>query len=283
MNANIPKVLSIQSHVAYGYAGNKAAVFPMQRLGIEVSPIYTVQLSNHTQYDFFKGSFFSAEDIQNVIDGMISNGFLEKQDAILSGYIGNVDIAKVIANTVTLLKEKKQASLYCCDPVFGDKYDEDETGHIFASNDHPKIFLKHLLPLADIVTPNLFELSVLSDTTINSYNDIIKACQKLISKTKNKEQIIITTSVSFDKNKTGIAIYQNDNFSYIESAKYMVQPKVSGSGDITAAMFLSYLLKGKTLDEALNLVTKCLDGIFRVTHELNTDELALIQAQEYIK
>lgn len=108
MNVNIPKVLSIQSHVAYGYAGNKAAVFPMQRLGIEVSPIYTVQLSNHTQYDFFKGSFFSAEDIQNVIDGMISNGFLEKQDAILSGYIGNVDIAKVIANTVILLKEKNK-------------------------------------------------------------------------------------------------------------------------------------------------------------------------------
>ncbi|GMN90407.1 pyridoxal kinase [Francisella sciaenopsi] len=283
MNASIPKVLSIQSHVAYGYAGNKAAVFPMQRLGIEVSPIYTVQLSNHTQYDFFKGSFFSAEDIQNVIDGMITNGFLEKQDAILSGYIGNVDIAKVIANTVTLLKEKNKFSIYCCDPVFGDKYDEDETGHIFASSDHPKIFLKYLLPLADIITPNLFELSTLSDTKISSYSDIAKACQELITKTKNNKQIIIVTSVSFDKTKTGIAIYQNNNFSYIESAKYKVQPKVSGSGDITAAMFLSYILKGKTLDEALNSVTKCLDGIFRVTHELNTDELALIQAQEYIK
>lgn len=54
MSLKIPKVLSIQSHVAYGYAGNKAAVFPMQKLGIEVSPIYTVQLSNHTQYDFIK-------------------------------------------------------------------------------------------------------------------------------------------------------------------------------------------------------------------------------------
>lgn len=283
MNINIPKVLSMQSHVVYGYAGNKAAVFPMQRLGIEVSPIYTVQLSNHTQYDSFKGSFFSAEDIQSIIDGMITNGFLEKQDAILSGYIGNVDVAKVIANTVILLKEKNKSSLYCCDPVFGDKYDEDETGHIFASNDHPNIFLKYLLPLADIITPNLFELSILSGVEIKNHDDIVTACQSLIDKTKNQKQIIIVTSVSFDKNKTGIAIYQNNNFSYMESAKYKVQPKVSGSGDITAAMFLSYLLKGQTLDQALSLVTKCLDGIFRVTHELNTDELALIQAQEYIK
>ena len=68
MHKDIPKVLSIQSHVAYGYAGNKAAVFPMQKLGIEVSPIYTVQLSNHTQYDVFKGAFFIAKDIQNIIE-----------------------------------------------------------------------------------------------------------------------------------------------------------------------------------------------------------------------
>lgn len=237
MSLKIPKVLSIQSHVAYGYAGNKAAVFPMQKLGIEVSPIYTVQLSNHTQYDFYKGSFFSAEDIQNVIDGMIANGFLAQQNAILSGYIGNLEIAKVIANTVIELKKLNSDSLYCCDPVFGDKYDEDENGHIFASADHPNIFLSHLLPLADIITPNLFELSVLSDSQIRNYYDIITACKKLISKTGNHNQIIIVTSVSFSKDKTGIAIYHHGNFSYLESPKYKVQPKVSGSGDITAAMF----------------------------------------------
>ncbi|AIT09779.1 pyridoxal kinase [Candidatus Francisella endociliophora] len=282
MLKQIPRVLSIQSHVAYGYAGNKAAVFPMQKLGIEVSPIYTVQLSNHTQYDYFNGSFFNSQDIQNVIDGLITNGFLAKHNAILSGYIGNLEIAKVIANTVKELKKSNHRSIYCCDPVFGDKYDDDDLGHIFASKDHPNIFLKHLLPLADIITPNLFELSILSDTKINSYNDIAKACYKLIEKTGNKDQIIIVTSVSFEKNKTGIAIYRRGNFSHIESQKYKVQPKVSGSGDITAAMFLSYILKGKSLDDTLKAVTICLDGIFKTTHELNTDELALIQAQEYI-
>lgn len=283
MSSNIPRVLSIQSHVAYGYAGNKAAVFPMQKLGIDVSPIYTVQLSNHTQYDFFKGSFFNANDIQNVIDGMMANNFLSKQDAILSGYIGDLEIAKVIANTVAELKEENPSSLYCCDPVFGDKYDDQEQGHIFASEDHPNIFLEHLLPLADIITPNLFELSVLSSTEIKDYSDIAKACEKLIKITKNNQLVIIVTSVSFSHSKTGIAIYNKGDFSHIESPKYKVQPKVSGSGDITAAMFLSYLLKGKSLDEALKSVTQCLDGIFRVTHELDTDELALIQAQEYIK
>ena len=282
MSKNIPRVLSIQSHVAYGYAGNKAAVFPMQKLGVEVSPIYTVQLSNHTQYDVFKGAFFSADDIHSIIDGMKANDFLSKHDAILSGYIGDITVAKVIADTVIDLKKSNPKALYCCDPVFGDIYDHHDAGHIFASKDHPSMFLEHLLPIADIITPNLFELATLSDTTIQSYDDVTKACDTLIQKTGNKNQIIVVTSTSFDKTKTGIAVYKNGGLEYLESHKYTVKPKVSGSGDITAALFLCYILKGEHLSTALENITTCLDGIFKTTHELDSDELALIQAQQFI-
>lgn len=277
------RVLSIQSHVAYGYAGNKAAVFPMQKLGIEVSPIYTVQLSNHTQYDVFKGAFFSANDIRSIIDGMKTNDFLSKHNAILSGYIGDTSVAKVIVDTVIDLKNSKPNALYCCDPVFGDIYDHHDEGHIFASQDHPKMFLEYLLPIADIITPNLFELATLSDTKIQNYADISKACDTLIQKTGNANQIIVVTSTSFDKNKTGIAVYKKGKLAYLQATKYKVKDKVSGSGDITAAMFLCYILKGKQLSSALKNITSCLEGIFKTTHELGTEELALIQAQEFIK
>ena len=105
----------------------------------------------------------------------------------------------------------------------------------------------------------------------------------LIEKTGNKNQTIIITSTSFDRAKTGIAVYKNGKLNYLESPKYKVQSKVSGSGDITAAMFLSYILKGHNLSTALKNVTTCLDGIFMTTHNLDTDELALIQAQKFIK
>ena len=283
MLKDTPKVLSIQSHVAYGYAGNKAAVFPMQKLGVEVSPIYTVQLSNHTQYDVFKGGFFSADDIHSIVEGMKANNFLYKHDAILSGYIGDISVAKVIANTVVDLKNNNPNALYCCDPVFGDIYDHHDAGHIFASKDHPAMFLDYLLPIADIITPNLFELATLSDTVIQSYNDMTKACEILVNKTGNKNQIIVITSASFDKKKTGIAVYKNGDLEYLESPKYTVKPKVSGSGDITAAMFLCYILKGYQPSNALKNITTCLDGIFKTTHKLGTGELALIQSQEFIK
>ena len=279
----IPLVLSIQSHVAYGYAGNKAAVFPMQKLGIEVSPIYSVQLSNHTQYELFKGAFFDAEHIQEVVEGMDANNFLVKHDAIISGYIGDPKITKTIAETVTKIKQLNPNAIYCCDPVFGDIYDNYKEGRIYATPDHPSMFLKHLLPLADIITPNLFELSTLAGYKIKNHDDIKEAAKILTEKNANENQIIITTSASFDKEKTGVAAYHKGEFLYFESKKYQVQPKVHGSGDVTAAVFLSYILNGKTIDSALKDTLECLDKIFQVTHNLQTDELALIQAQEFIK
>lgn len=277
------RVLSIQSHVVFGYAGNKAAVFPMQKLGIEVSPIYTVQLSNHTEYPCYKGSFFSAEDIQEVINGLEENNFLIKHDAILSGYIGNPNLAEVIANTVKKMKSANDNTIYCCDPVFGDFYDYQEKGAIFATEAHPKMFLEHLLPLADIVTPNLFELSILTEQNITNYAQLKDACSILVKKNNNPDQIVVTTSTSFDKSKTGIAVFHKNDFFYMETPKYKVQSKVSGSGDITAAMFLSYMLKGLDIKTSIEKVITALDGIFKTTSKLNTEELALVQAQNYIK
>ena len=275
-------VLSIQSHVTYGYAGNKAATFPMQKLGVEVSPIHTVQLSNHTQYDTFAGSFFDAASIRDVVNGMKDNKLLQKHDAVLSGYIGNGDIAKVITETVLYLKSINNNSIYCCDPVFGD-FEDNNLGRIFATQEHPDIFLKYLLPIADIITPNLFELSVLSDTKITNYDDISTACCNLIQKTGNHKQTIVVTSTSFDTDMTGVAVYENGKLEYLETPKYKVKPKVSGSGDITAAMFLCYKLKGLDNTTALQRIVATLDNIFKITRDLNTDELALIQSQEFIK
>lgn len=60
-------ILSIQSHVAYGYVGNRAATFPLQRLGFDVWAVNTVQFSNHTGYGAWKGEAFSPAHVRAVI------------------------------------------------------------------------------------------------------------------------------------------------------------------------------------------------------------------------
>ena len=79
-------LLSIQSHVVYGHVGNAAAVFPLQRMGIEVWPVHTVQFSNHTGYGDWKGQVFDAALIRDVVAGIAQRGVLAECDGVLSGY-----------------------------------------------------------------------------------------------------------------------------------------------------------------------------------------------------
>ena len=85
-------VLSIQSHVAYGHVGNASAVFPMQRLGVEVWPVHTVQFSNHTGYGAWRGPIFEADMIRDVVRGIGERGVFPSCDAVLSGYMGSAEI-----------------------------------------------------------------------------------------------------------------------------------------------------------------------------------------------
>ncbi len=113
-------ILSIQSLVAYGHAGNRAAVFPLQRLGKVVWPVMTVHFSNHTGYGDWKGPLLSAADVAEVIAGVGDRGAFERCEAVLSGYQGAEDVGSVILDAVATVKAASPDAIYCCDPVMGD-------------------------------------------------------------------------------------------------------------------------------------------------------------------
>src|SRR5512141_2316113 len=102
-------LLSIQSHVAYGHVGNAAAVFPLQRLGVEVWPIHTVQFSNHPGYGDWRGQGFDASLIRDLVAGIEQRGVLAQCDGVLSGYLGGADIGEAILDTVAAVKRANPA------------------------------------------------------------------------------------------------------------------------------------------------------------------------------
>ncbi len=89
-------ILSIQSSVAYGHVGNSAAVFPLQRIGVEVWPVNTVHFSNHTGYGAWRGTVLPAEVVADVIQGIEERGVLQECDGVLSGYMGDASLGEVI-------------------------------------------------------------------------------------------------------------------------------------------------------------------------------------------
>src|SRR5690349_2967043 len=97
-------LLSIQSHVAYGHVGNAAATFPLQRIGVEVWPIHTVQFSNHTGYGAWTGRVFEASLISDLLDGIEARNVLPRCDGVLSGYMGSAETGAAILDAVARVR-----------------------------------------------------------------------------------------------------------------------------------------------------------------------------------
>ena len=153
------KILSIQSSVAYGHVGNSAAVFPLQRLGHEVWPVYTVHFSNHTGYGAWRGPMLAADDVRDVITGIEERGVLGQVDAVLSGYQGGEEIGDVILDAVARVKAANPAATYTCDPVMG-----NAKSGCFVHPAIPVLLRERVVPQADLITPNQFELGYLTGT-----------------------------------------------------------------------------------------------------------------------
>jgi pyridoxine kinase len=276
------RILSIQSSVAYGHVGNSAATFPLQRLGHEVWPVNTVHFSNHTGYGAWRGIVLDPAVIAEVIDGIGDRGVLGQVDAVLTGYQGSPGVAAVVLSTVARVRELNTAAIYCCDPVMGD------VGRgMFVLPGVPELIRTTVVPAADVVTPNLFELAYLADgggpkavstIGVHSFDGLLAAVEKV--RDLGPRTVLVTSVVG-----AGLADDQIGMLAVDPSGAYLVrtprlQLDVNGAGDVTAALFLAHLHAG--VDVALGRVASSVYGILAATHDAGSREILLVQAQSAI-
>jgi len=268
-------VLSIQSHVAYGHVGNAAATFPLQRLGLEVWPIHTVQFSNHTGYGHWTGQVFPADWIIALLDGIEARGGLAGCDALLSGYAGDAATGAAIKQAHDRLRALRPDVLYCCDPVMGDV----ERG-MFVREGIPEMMRDLLLPAADIATPNQFELEWLSGQSINSLEDALAAAALL--RARGPRLVVVTSLRRSDAPANAIeCLVASDEGAWLTSSPLLAfDPPPNGCGDALAALFLGHSLRGAPPAEALSLTVSGLHGMLRITQQCRTREIQLVAAQD---
>lgn len=265
------RILSVQSSVAFGHAGNSAAVFPLQRLGHDVIPVYTVHFSNHTGYETWHGPVFSANDVAAVIQGVRERGALDDVDAVLTGYQGDKDVGRVIVETVDSLRAHNSDFIYCCDPVMG-----DVRGGFFVRDGIPQFMRSSVVPKADVVTPNHFELDYLAGTQSSTRAEVLDA----ISAVQDLgPQTVLATSVVHDElpaDTLAMIAAAGDAAWEVQVPLLPITP--GGCGDITAALFLAHLPSG--IDQALGRTAASTQAVLDATLAAGTRELQLIPSQE---
>jgi len=267
-------VLSIQSHVSFGHAGNSSAVFPMQRMGVEVWPIHTVQFSNHTQYpQGWTGRVFSADDISDVVKGLNNIGALEKCRAVVTGYQGSAEQCNAVAEAVSQTKLANPDALYICDPVMG----SPEKGCIVASGVAENL-LTCLMPMADVIVPNQFELGQFVGMAINSLSDAVEACRKAL--TMGPSIVLVKHIHSVSDDKFSMMLAYEDKCYLAQRPQFDFDRALVGAGDLISSVFTAGLLKGWKPETAFKHCNDAVYGIVKRTKQLDEWELQIIQAQD---
>lgn len=256
-------ILSLQSEVVYGHVGQGAARFSLQRLGHEVWAIPTVLLSSHAAYSRVEGETVAPERMQRLVEGLSANGWLSQCNAVLSGYLGAPGQAEIVADAVLRVKRANSA-LYCLDPVIGDN------GRVYVKSGVAETIARALLPLADIVTPNAFELVQLSGFPVRSRDEARAAIARL------GRPLVAATSIPDGTDRIGVLAATREE-AWFASVPHLGEVP-HGAGDLFAALFLAARLSGAGLRDALALSTASVHHVLSKSRGYN--ELRLIAEQD---
>lgn len=294
------RVLSIQSHVVHGYVGNKAAVFPLQLLGFDVDIVNSVHFSNHTGYpNGFEGDVLDGNQLKTILEGLKRNGLLQNVGHVLTGYIGKESFLRGVLDVLQTLRnlstEGKRVR-YVCDPVLGD------SGKFYVPQELVSIYRDEMIPLADVVTPNQFEVEQLTGISVNNMEDAKRAARALHDM---GPELVVITSLVFkdaggvrkgDKTITILAsIRVKGDTAVCEDELWSIDSPIlpgrfTGTGDLCAALLLGWTAReSNNLPMAMEKVISTMYSVIKSTWEhsnnLNkqNNELRLIQSKRVIE
>ncbi len=260
-------IFSLTSHLVHGHVGAQASGPALQAMGHEVWHLPTVLFSNHPGHGGFGGGPVQIAFQNQLLDGLLARNFLADCAAVHTGYLGQVDSIDVALRAMDAARD----SLLLCDPVLGDE------GKLYVSEDLAATLRERLLPRADLVTPNRFELAWLSGQEINGLDDAVAAAQGL------GPEIVVCTSAAqsgerlYNLAVTPEGIYQVGVPFFTNGAAV---PK--GTGDAFAAVLLGHYLNHRDIAAALAWASAALHGLIQASISRQSNELAVIAAQDQI-
>jgi pyridoxine kinase len=265
-------ILSIQSHVVYGHVGHQASTFPLQRLGHEVWELPTVLYSNHLAKASFTGRKLEPRVTEELVNGLGKLDLLGRLDAVLTGYLGDAPTVPVVIAALEAARAKKPEVVFACDPVMGDD------GALYVSKALAEAILLELVPRADILFPNIFELQHLSGLAVTGPGDVRPAMEALRKKTRGA--LIVATGIPDDTHGDLLISLALDDSGLWQAKAKRHDMDASGNGDCFAALFLGRYLGHRDIPTALGNAVEGMSIITGLTAATHSDELKIVESQE---
>jgi pyridoxine kinase len=260
------RVLLISSDVAYGHVGNAAARFALQRLGQEVLALPTIVLSSHLGYRRVGGQRIEAETLSEMLAALAANDILQSVDAVLTGYLPTPAHVDVAVDAIKKVRSRSRASvLVMVDPVLG-----DDPGGLYVDKAAAEAVRARLVALADVITPNRFELAWLAEAEPTDAWSAQSAARSLPVATT------LATSIPGDERSEVDNVLVTSGRA-IRATTQRRKSVPHGTGDLLSALMLGHLLAGKSQSRALALAIGGIEAV--IAASLGEPELRLVQSQ----
>lgn len=231
-------VLAMSSWVSAGHVGLSAMAPVLQSLGHEIIQLPTVVLSNHTGWPNVAGRAVPPDQLRDMLDAVASNGWLSNTESFLAGYMPSANHVEVACYAVGRLRKENPGVRITCDPVLGD----DPDG-LYLARDAAEAVRDRLVPVADTVTPNRFELAWLTGRSVATLDDAILAALAL---TKSRPSCaVLVTSPPITGGDTGILEVSGSETLLYRTHRRALAPK--GVGDVFSALIAAGLPTGAAL------------------------------------
>lgn len=255
-------VIVVSSHVARGTVGNRAAVFALEQLGFPVWAVPTIILPWHPGHGPATRVVPDADQFAALMQDLESSPWLGEVGAVLSGYLGNAAQPDAVASLVRAVKARNPAATYLCDPVMGD------AGGLYVPPATAEAMRDLLLPLADIATPNRYELEWLAGATLADNRAVAQAAVGLGPST-----MLVTSAHAMMAGSIGNLLVTPREAVLAEHR--MVPKPPNGTGDLASALFLARLMEGRSAEKALQMTAAAVFEVLARAVKRGSNELML--------
>lgn len=271
-------ILSIQSEVVYGHVGHQASRFILERMGHPVWAVPTVLFSNHLAHKTVTGRVLPAAEVRSLIDGVRQLGVLGHANAVLTGYLGAPETAALVAEIVAEVRGLNPRALFICDPVIGDQ------GAMYVKPELARALSQVVVPLADVLLPNVYELGHLTGGEVRSRGHAVEALRVLAG--RSRARAIIGTGIPDPGHPDELAVialarHGSDDPGTVSMATTRRHPLfASGTGDAFAALFTARYMKDRDLAAAIGAAVTGMSHIVGATAADRSHELRIIETQQ---